>query len=166
MKKIFCLLVVFCAFLLCSCDAPQSMRELLTYQEGDFVCEAVLSGEKPIALTVCRVEDEIKIKPEEMEYVGDTAFVFDDEGVWLCSGDARIRLEKTQLQRLCTVYEMFTLDATKVWRITEGKPGGIEIYKCESDDITVYIDAKTRLPLKFSSGAEELDIKKFSGAEK
>ena len=166
MKKVFCLLVVFCSFLLCSCDAPQNMRELLTYQEGDFVCEAVLSGEKPIALTISRVGDEIIIKPEGMEYVGDMSFVFDDEGAWICSGETKIKLEKTQLQRLCTVYEMFTLDATKVWRITEEKPCGIEIYKCESDGNTVYIDANTLLPLRFSAGAEELNVKKFSAAEK
>ena len=142
------------------------MRELLTYQEGDFVCEAVLSGEKPIALTVSRIGDEIIIKPEGMEYVGDMSFVFDEEGAWICSGETRIKLEKTQLQRLCTVYEMFTLDATKVWRITEEKTGGIEIYKCESDGNTVYIDANTLLPLRFSTGGEELDVKKFSAAEK
>ena len=61
MKKIFCLLVVFCSFLLCSCDVPQGMRELLAYQGGDFACEAVLSGEKPIALTISRVGDDIII---------------------------------------------------------------------------------------------------------
>lgn len=166
MKKVFCLLVVFCSFLLCSCDAPQSMRELLTYQEGDFVCEAVLSGEKPIALTISRIGDEIIIKPEGTEYIGDAAFVFDDEGAWICSGETKIKLEKTQLQRLCTVYEMFTLDAAKAWRITEEKTGGIEIYKCESDGNTVYIDANTRLPLRFSAGTEELNVKKFSAAEK
>lgn len=165
MKKVFCLLVVFCAFLLCSCDAPQNMRELLTYQEGDFVCEAVLLGEKPIALTISRVGDEIIIKPEGMEHIGDAAFVFDEEGAWICSGETRIKLEKTQLQRLCTVYEMFTLDSAKVWRITEEKPGGIEIYKCESDGNTVYIDANTLLPLRFSTGGEELDVKKFEMAE-
>lgn len=166
MKKMFCLLVVFCVFLLCSCDAPQSMRELLTYQEGDFVCEAVLSGEKPIALTVSRVGDEIKIKPEGMENIGDMSFVFDDDGAWLCAGETKIKLEKKQLQRLCTVHEMFTLDASAVWRITDEKLGGIEIYKCESNGITVYIDARTRLPLRFSAGGEEMDIKKLSVAEK
>ena len=166
MKKVFCLLVVFCAFLLCSCDAPQNMRELLTYQEGDFVCEAVLSGEKPIALTISRVGDEIIIKPEGTEYIGDAAFVFDEEGAWICSGETKIKLEKAQLQRLCTVYEMFTLDSAKAWRITEEKTGGIEIYKCESDGNTVYIDANTLLPLRFSTGAEELNVKKFSAAEK
>ena len=68
MKKIFCLLVVFCSFLLCSCDVPQGMRELLAYQGGDFACEAVLSGEKPIALTISRVGDDIIIKPEGTEF--------------------------------------------------------------------------------------------------
>lgn len=121
MKKIFCLLVVFCSFLLCSCDVPQGMRELLAYQGGDFACEAVLSGEKPIALTISRVGDDIIIKPDGTEYIGDAAFVFDEEGAWICSGETRIKLEKTQLQRLCTVYEMFTLDAAKAWRITEEK---------------------------------------------
>ena len=165
MKKIFCLLVVFCSFLLCSCDVPQGMRELLAYQGGDFACEAVLSGEKPIALTISRVGDDIIIKPEGTEYIGDAAFVFDEEGAWICSGETRIKLEKTQLQRLCTVYEMFTLDAAKAWRITEEKPGGIEIYKCESDGNTVYIGANTLLPLRFSAGGEELDVKKFEMAE-
>ena len=91
--------------------------------------------------------------------------LFDEEGAWLCSGETKIKLEKAQLQRLCTVYEMFTLDSAKAWRITEEKPGGIEIYKCESDGNTVYIDANTLLPLRFSTGGEELDVKNFEMAE-
>lgn len=101
-----------------------------------------------------------------MEYLGDTEFIFSGKEAWLSLDGLKIAIDKTKLQSLYTVYEMFTLDTSKTWRITKEKLGGIDIYKCISDDFTVYIDAKTRLPLKFSGKGQMLDVKSMEIDEK
>lgn len=158
MKKIFAILMVVGLFVFCSCEERPAMRELLAYQEGDFSCEAVLSGERPIKLTISRTRNEMRIRPDEMEYIGEVEFVFEGKNAWLCAGEAKIKLEQIRLQRLHAVYEAFTLDSARAWRITNERLGGIEIYKCTSDDIVLYIDARTQLPLKIINGDEAIDV--------
>lgn len=166
MKKILCLLFVLEAVFFCSCEMPVGMKELLAYQEEGFTCEAMLDGEKEVELYILCADGKITVKPSGMEYLGDTEFVFSGEEAWLSSGGLKIAIDKTKLQSLYTVYEMFTLDTSKTWRITKEKLGGIDIYKCISDDFTVYIDAKTRLPLKFSGKGQMLDVKSMEIDEK
>ena len=162
MKKGMIFVVFALVLLLCSCEMPVSMTELLEYQKSDFSCSAALAGKTETELYIKSVGGKVIISLPRAEYMVDTEFVFSQDGAEIICKGEKVPMENTGLQRLFTVYKMMTLDCTQLWRITSEKAGGISVYKCVSDDgYTVYIDEKTRLPFRFEGDGEVLDVKRM-----
>lgn len=158
MKKRMIFVLFALVFLLCSCEMPISMAELLEYQNNDFSCDAILDGKTKTELHIKSNGGKIIISIADTEYMNNVSFVFSADNAEIICDEIKIPMENTDLQRLFTVYKMMTLDHTEIWHITREKNGGIEVYKCICDGYTAYIDAKTHLPLRFEHGEEALDI--------
>ena len=55
--------------------------------------------------------------------------------------------------------ELFHLsEKNLLWKIQKETLGGIAVYTCKADDVTVYIDAGTYLPLKITQKDLVIDI--------
>ena len=53
---------------------------------------------------------------------------------------------------------LFRLSSGSLWKIKSETVGGIAVYICTCDDMTLYIDAATKIPLKIISGETVIDV--------
>ena len=74
-----------------------------------------------------------------------------------CAPDQRQVIVKNPLKAEKWV-SLFALSADALWKISRDTTGGISVYVCSCHDITLYIDAASRLPLKMISGTTEIDV--------
>ena len=61
------------------------------------------------------------------------------------------------------ISSLFSIQSYGSWKIEKASPGGVAVYVCtnESEDITIYIDRGTKLPLKIIRKGTEADIISF-----
>jgi hypothetical protein len=59
------------------------------------------------------------------------------------------------------VYRLFSAPVAGTWKIEKVRLGGVPLYVCESEGLTLYIDAASHLPLKLLSGSITADVISF-----
>jgi hypothetical protein len=160
MKKFFCFLL--CALIsvsLCSCGESVNMSVLTEYQNRDFEAELRigLSG-KEQACNLVKSGGRLFLRFREMSAF---TFALDENGAAIISEGAEIPLGGGEALLLCGVYRLFSAPVAGTWKIEKVRLGGVPLYVCESEGLTLYIDAASHLPLKLLSGSITADVISF-----
>lgn len=160
MKRFFSfLLCILLAVHLCSCTESVNMSVLTAYQSGDFEAELQIKSEgKERTGSLAKSGGRLFLRLHGLE--GFT-FVFDENGSGIISGGTEIPLASGAPLPLCELSRLFSVSATGTWKIEKARPGGVSLYVCEGDGITLYIDACSHLPLKITSAAMEANVLSF-----
>ena len=157
MKRIF--LFIFCvlfAFSCTACGESINMCKLTEYQNGDFCAELKISARgKEYSAKLSKSGERFTLCPEPL---APFCFVLEEGGAAIISGEAEINFGTGALFPLSGVYRLFTVPIAGTWKIEKARPGGVSLYVCKSEDITLYIDANSHLPLKMLSGDLDLDV--------
>ena len=157
-RAIFILLLIF-ALLRTSCGESVNMGVLTEYQNGDFSAELKIrlgTGESR-ALFVKRGE-RLTLSVKEPSALAAYEFALENGSLSIITGGAEIPLAAGELFLLESVFALFSVPVAGTWKIERSRPGGVSIYVCECEGITLYIDANSRLPLKIVSGKAEADV--------
>ena len=132
---------------------------LTEYQNGDFSAELKIrlgTGEYR-ALLVKRGE-RLTLSVKEPSALAAYEFAIENGSLSIITGGAEIPLAAGELFLLKSVFALFCVPVAGTWKIERSRPGGVSIYVCECEGITLYIDANSRLPLKIVSGKAEADV--------
>ncbi len=160
MKRIFsffaCILLVFS---LCSCTESVNMGVLTEYQRGDFEAELQIKicGKE----SLCSLEKKSERLFLRLHGLDGFTFVLDESGAGIISGGTEIPLGGAPLS-VRDVYLLFSTPVAGAWKIEKSSPGGVPVYVCSGDGITLYIDACSHLPLKIIYGSTEVNVLSFS----
>ena len=160
MKKIlsFCFFAL-ALFLLTSCAPKPNMEQLLSYQ---------VPGTE---ISLCIKDGEIfrgKLKMGE----NDVVFTFTDEKregisyrmdksgkLWMFFEDVEIPLDPSDELKCKDWLSLFCIPSgDNIWKIRRETVGGIAVYVCRDEKITIYIDAASGFPLKIESDGIAIDI--------
>jgi hypothetical protein len=163
MKKIFSFLILlFLLAWLPSCGKSINMGMLTEYQNGDFCTELkIRSGSTQYRAELTKKGEKLFLHVKEQALEGFT-FVFSDEGNAIVLEETEIPLAEGELFRLAEIHSLFNISVAGTWKIEKASPGGVHIYLCENESVTMYIDANSHLPLKITSDKMEIDVLSFS----
>lgn len=158
MKKFFaCILAVCCCFSFFSCGLMPDMRELLSYQkDGASFRVKIHDGDEFYAVITLGQTNTVELlDDEETEGI---RFLFGENEASVEYGDTTMPIPNTDKLKAEKWVSLFALSADALWKISRDTTGGISVYVCSCHDITLYIDAASRLPLKMISGTTEIDV--------
>ena len=163
MKRIFLLLIcLFFAAAATSCGESVNMGTLTEYQNGGFSAEIKIStGGRDYRADVKKSGGRIFVSVKEPSSLSAFTFALDEGGACIISGGTEIPIGGTELLRLARIYPLFSVSVAGTWKIEKARPGGVSLYVCESEDITLYIDANSHMPLKIICGETEADVLSF-----
>ena len=158
LNSFFICLLVF-AFCLSSCVKMPNMSELLAYEHENMRFILKITDEKEFsAVLVLDKENDILTFTDEA-LSGISVEFGNDGAVHLRYEDYKIPLPNTSLLKAIRWKELFHLSGKNLlWKIQKETLGGLAVYVCRADDVTVYIDAGTYLPLKITQGKLVIDV--------
>ena len=167
MKRIISvILALFTALCLCACEDTANMGELTEYQNRDFTAEVKLFIEgKEYAGTLQGRGGALILRVNEPQELCAFTFTLTESGAQICVGDMRLPIKNTELLKFSRLFPLFSLPVSDTWHINRARPGGVDVYVCENDNVTLYVDAGSRLPLKIVSGSTEVDVISFRMGE-
>ncbi len=164
MKRIF--LFFICAFMilsLASCGESVNMTALTEYQSKSFEAELKISSCGKEYRGIAKKRDgRIFLTLSEPRDLSLFTFVFDKNGSAVIAGEAEIPFRAEKLFPLSETYSLFSVPIAGTWKIEKKKPGGVSIYVCECEGLTLYIDSGSFLPLKIMHGETTADIISFT----
>lgn len=157
-KRFFMLLLAIC-LLFSSCEKMPNMGELLAYENENMRFMLKITDEKEFsAVLVLDKENDILTFTDEA--LSGISVEFGNNGeVHLSYEDYKIPLPNASLLKAIRWKALFHLSGKNLlWKIQKETLGGLTVYVCRADDVTVYIDAGTYLPLKITQGKLVIDI--------
>ena len=160
MKRIISfLLCALLALSLCACGESVNMGVLTEYQNADFEAEIqIKNGSKELLCSLSKNDRRLFLRIRGLE---EFTFALDENGASIISGGTEIPLGICEPLPICEVYHLFSAPVAGTWKIEKSRPGGVPVYVCEGDGITLYIDAYSHIPLKIIYGAMEADVLSF-----
>ena len=148
---------------LSSCSKNANMTDLTQYQNEDFIVKAKLSwNSQNISAEIERSGDILKLRIISDDIPEDTFFYFTEDSAFLQTGNAVFPFSPNASPLLSHISDLFSLSAADIWKIERSDLGGVSVYKCESTDNILYVDAYSHLPLKIQNNEITVDIISFS----
>lgn len=157
-KKITIFAILLIAALVTSSCSNVNMTSLLSYENSDYSADMTVKyGNDTMEMNVVKNGDKYTFTIAD-----EITFVFD--GKWQVTyGGATVSLsEKASSRAMPTlIRDALSMSPSDDWTIGETDAGGIRLYECRSDGVTLYIDAVTHRPLRIETGKLTADITSF-----
>lgn len=157
-KRLFILLLAMC-MLFAACEKTPNMTELLAY-EAEHMCFTMKITDKTeffVTLTTSSGKDTFTFTDEKLD--GISVEFADDGTVQLTYENYKVPLPSSSLLKALRWKDLFHLsEKNLLWKIEKDTIGGIAVYVCRADEVTVYIDAGTFLPLKITGKDLVIDV--------
>lgn len=158
MKKIGTGILVMLLGLICfSCGSMPDMEELLHYQQDGAQFQVNITDEELrfSAVITLGETDILELTDSETEGI---RFLFGEDEVRLEYDGTSIPISSPERLKAAKWISLFSLSPDMIWKIHRNTIGGIDVYVCVCDNICLYIDAASHLPLKMTDGEVEIDI--------
>ncbi|MBQ7309500.1 MAG: hypothetical protein IJW87_04910 [Clostridia bacterium] len=161
-KAIYLLVITIVCFCFVSCSAGVNMQTLLRYQEADgtefSLC--IHDGEQTFEASLAIGKEDLMLTFTDGERAGIAYRQKRADGsLSVCMGDFEIPIPETERAKCTAWFALFSLSAEgSPWKIKKQKPGGIDVFVCRSDSVTLYVDAAEYFPLRIVSEAITIDI--------
>ena len=150
------------ALLFTACEKTPSMSELLSYETRPYVAVLSVRDAEPMTLTLTSGESGEVFTFTQGELTDLSVHIDGTGAIRLTYRDLTIPMPETPLLRIQAWHALFHLsDKNLIWQIRKETTGGIAVYRCEAEGVTLYIDAATRLPLRLVSDTLTLDVLSF-----
>ena len=159
MKKRLIVFLLSLSVLLCACSPKPNMEALLSYQRaGTEMILRITDGEVFNARLSINEADAVLVftdkKREGISYRTDK-----NGQIFLFFEDVEIPLAPSDELKCKDWFSLFAIPAgDNIWKIKRETLGGIAVYTCRDERITLYIDAATGMPLKIESGRITVDV--------
>ncbi len=147
-------------FLLFSgCNRMQNMTELLAYEKEEVVFHLHVKDEKEFDVTLSLGGEADVLTFSEDALQGISVSFFQDGKVEVSYEDYKSALPSSSLLKALRWKTLFHLGERElIWKIQKETLGGVEVFCCRAEDVEVYIDSATLLPLKLKQGSLEIDV--------
>ena len=158
-KRSFIPFLLLALLFLTACAPKPNMETLLSYQragtemtlritDGEIFRGKVKMGENDVVFTFT---DE---KREGISYRMDA-----DGKLWMFFEDVEIPLDPSDELKCKDWLSLFCIPSgDNIWKIRRETVGGINVFVCRDEKITLYIDAASGFPLKIESEGITIDI--------
>lgn len=156
--------ILFCFFaaallLLTACAPKPNMETLLSYQKsGTEMTLRITDGEIFHAkIKIAEKETSIIFTDEKREGI---SYRTDQNGqIHMFYEDVHIPLAPSDELKCKDWFALFAIPSgDNIWKIKHQTLGGIGVYVCRDEKITLYIDATSGLPLKIESEGIVIDV--------
>lgn len=156
-RNILIFLIIFC-ICLTSCEKPPNMTELLAYENEEISFKLHITDEAEFAATLTLGKQSTLLFTDgtlagiRADFGANGTITLSYEGFHVTVGEASL----SKMQGWHTLFKLS--EKNLLWKIQKETIGGLALYVCRADDVTVYIDAGTYLPLKITQGKLVIDI--------
>ena len=158
-SKRFLIFLLSICMLFSSCEKMPNMTELLAYEHEHVRLTLKIKDQTDFSVTLLLSPEKDEILFHDEKFSGIRASFSDDGKVHLTYEDYKIPLPSSSLLKALRWKELFHLsEKNLLWKIQKETLGGISVYTCKADDVIVYIDAGTYLPLKITQRDLTIDI--------
>lgn len=157
MKKLIAAIVLSAlCLLLFSCGGTPSMSELLSYQKDGATFEVKISdGDEFSAKITLGEKDTVELCSDETEGI---RFVIGENETLIEYNGTSMTLASSEKLKAAKWASFFRLSSDSLWKIKSETVGGIAVYICTCDNMTLYIDAASKIPLKIINGETVIDV--------
>jgi hypothetical protein len=163
MKKMIFLCVLASVFLLSGCAPRANMSDLLSYQEqAKTMTLRITDGEvfhiqwekTDGAHMLIFTDGDRKNVGYQMDANGKISMIYED---------FTVPIADTQNLKCAEWFSLFSISAGEtIWKIKKELLGGIEVFVCRDGTHTIYIETKTKIPLRIEKGDISMDILSLS----
>lgn len=157
-KGLFCFFAV-ALLLLTACTPKPNMETLLSYQSpGTELLLRITDTEIFSAkLTIAENETSIVFTDEKREGI---SYRMDRDGrIYMFFDDVQIPLAPSDELKCKDWFALFSIPhGDNIWKIKRETLGGIDVYVCRDERITLYIDAASGSPLKIEFEEIVIDV--------
>lgn len=157
-KGLFCFFAV-ALLLLTACTPKPNMETLLSYQSpGTELLLRITDTEIFSAkLTIAENETSIVFTDEKREGI---SYRMDRDGrIYMFFDDVQIPLAPSDELKCKDWFALFSIPhGDNIWKIKRETLGGIDVYVCRDERITLYIDTASHLPLRIESEGIVIDV--------
>ncbi len=159
LRPIFLIPILILCFLLTACEKTPNMTALLSYETRDCTYTLRVRDESIFETSLSTSADK-DIFSFTKDALRDIRLEMSADGTAvLCCRELSFPLAQTQMLRAADWRALFHLsERNLLWQIRKETLGGITVYCCRAEGVTVYIDAASLLPLRLVSGAIEIDV--------
>ena len=157
-RGLFCFYAV-ALFLLTACTPKPNMETLLSYQSPgtELVLRITDTEVFSAKLTIEKNETAIVFTDEKREGI---SYRMDRNGqIYMFFDDVLIPLAPSDELKCKDWFALFAIPSgDNIWKIKHETLGGIDVYACRDEKITLYIDAASGLPLKIEAEGIVIDV--------
>ncbi len=160
MKKrcLFCVFL-FCFMMLTGCEKTPNMSDLLAYEKENICFGVIITDDTQFSASFTIEEGKDCLRFSEGDLNGIQIEFEKDGKVNLVYEDYQMALPSSSLLKALRWKELFHLsEKNLLWKIQKETLGGLAVYACHAEDLTVYIDAVGFLPLKIVQNDLTIDI--------
>ena len=159
MKKKFLIASLFLALILTACSPKPNMETLLAYQRAGTEMTLCITDTETFRARLTVTETDVILTFTDKNREG-ISYRMDGEGnLFMFFEDTEIPLAPSDELKCKEWLSLFRIaSGDNIWKIKRETVGGIAVYVCRDERITLYIDAASLLPLKIEYGRITMDI--------
>ena len=159
MKKKIVFLLFILPLILCACSPKPNMETLLAYQRAGTEMTLCITDTETFRARLTITEADVTLTFTDKNREG-ISYRMDGEGnLFMFFEDTEIPLLPSDELKCKEWLSLFRIPSgDNIWKIKKETVGGIAVYVCRDERITLYIDAASLLPLKIEYGRITIDI--------
>ena len=160
MKKIlfFCFFALVLLFLT-ACSPKPNMEDLLSYQKAGTEMSLRITDREIFYAKLKITENEVILTFTDEKREG-ISYGLDKNGrLRMFFEDVQIPLDPSDELKCKDWLALFSIPCgDNIWKIKRETVGGIAVYACRDEKITIYVDAASGFPLKLESEGIVIDV--------
>jgi hypothetical protein len=159
MKKKFLIAPLLLALILSACSPKPNMEALLSYQQAGTEMKLRITDTEVFCADL-RITEEAVILTFTDEKREGISYRMDKSGeIFLFYEDVEIPLDPSDELKCRDWLALFSIPSGEsIWRIKRETLGGIAVFVCRDERITIYIDAASGFPLRLEADGVQIDV--------
>ena len=146
-------------FLLTACALKPNMEELLSYQAPGTEMLLRITDTEVFSAKLIIAENETSIVFTDKKREGISYRMDQNEQIYMFFEDIQIPLASSDELKCKDWFSLFSIPhGDNIWKIKRETLGGIDVYVCRDEKITLYIDVASGLPLKIEKDGIVIDV--------
>lgn len=159
MKKILCFLLLALCMLMGACAPKPNMDTILSYQRAGTEMTLCITDTDTFCGTLRITENGTSFTFTDGKREGISYRMDNGGNLFMFYEDVEIPLDPSDELKCKEWLALFSVPSgDNIWKIKRETLGGIELFVCRDEQITLYIDAVSMLPLRIERGNIQIDV--------
>ena len=159
MKKLFLITPLLFALMFSACAPKPNMEALLSYQQAGTEMELRITDTEIFYADLKITEEAVILTFTDEKREGISYRMDKSGGIFLFYEDVEIPLDPSDELKCKDWLALFSIPTGEnIWRIKRETIGGIAVFVCRDERITLYIDAASGFPLRIENEGIQIDI--------